>query len=258
MHDAAAQSSTILLIGPDAGFLNAVAGAAGGVHAASVTVIPEGVEQAAKRAEIDAAAVIVVDIDPRRRESLIALQGITMRCFGRAPVIVARRCVRRRARALAAPDPGFGFPAQAGRAEGRAQGLHQVLEGDLEPARRRQPDHLLPVARRRRRHDDAGDRGGDAPAQGGVEGFELDLPRRSRLPERHLRRLSRPRAAARPRRDRPASGAARPAAPRGHVQPPRLRALRCSPRKAGRPSGRRSTPGSSSGSSTSSRRASRT
>jgi len=35
--------------------------------------VPEGVEQAAKRAEIDAAAVIVVDIDPRRRESLIAL-----------------------------------------------------------------------------------------------------------------------------------------------------------------------------------------
>jgi pilus assembly protein CpaE len=88
MHDAASQPSTILLIGPDAGFLNAVAGAAGGIHAASVTIVPEGVEQAAKRAEIDAAAVIVVDIDPRRRESLIALQGITMRCFGRAPVIV--------------------------------------------------------------------------------------------------------------------------------------------------------------------------
>src|SRR5215203_2594082 len=88
MHDAASQSSTILLIGPDAGFLNAIAGAAGGIHAASVTIVPEGVEQAAKRAEIDAAAVIVVDIDPRRRESLIALQGITMRCFGRAPVIV--------------------------------------------------------------------------------------------------------------------------------------------------------------------------
>ena len=75
MHDAASQSSTILLIGPDAGFLNAVAGAAGGVHAASVTIVPEGVEQAAKRAEIDTAAVIVVDSDPRRRESLIALQG---------------------------------------------------------------------------------------------------------------------------------------------------------------------------------------
>src|SRR5215210_5842209 len=88
MHDAASQPSTILLIGPDAGFLNAVAGAAGGIHAASVTIVPESVEQAAKRAEIDAASVIVVDIDPRRRESLIALQGITMRCFGRAPVIV--------------------------------------------------------------------------------------------------------------------------------------------------------------------------
>ncbi|HJW79600.1 MAG TPA: hypothetical protein VJ526_13695, partial [Beijerinckiaceae bacterium] len=88
MHDAASQPSTILLIGPDTGFLNAIAGAAGGIHAASVTIVPESVEQAAKRAEIDAAAVIVVDIDPRRRESLIALQGITMRAFGRAPVIV--------------------------------------------------------------------------------------------------------------------------------------------------------------------------
>jgi len=81
MHDAASQPSTILLIGPDTGFLNAIAGAAGGIHAASVTIVPESVEQAAKRAEIDTAAVIVVDIDPRRRESLIALQGITMRCF---------------------------------------------------------------------------------------------------------------------------------------------------------------------------------
>src|SRR5215210_2761227 len=88
MHDAASQPSTILLIGPDAGFLNAVAGAAGGIHAASVTIVPESVEQACKRAEIETAAAVVVDIDPKRRESLIALQGIVMRTFGRAPVIV--------------------------------------------------------------------------------------------------------------------------------------------------------------------------
>jgi pilus assembly protein CpaE len=87
MHDASPPPSTIVLVGADSGFLNAVAASAG-ANAVPVAVIPEGVEQAAKRAEIDTAAVVVVDLDARRRESLIALQGIAMRTFGRAPVIV--------------------------------------------------------------------------------------------------------------------------------------------------------------------------
>ncbi|HEX8166156.1 MAG TPA: response regulator receiver protein [Beijerinckiaceae bacterium] len=86
MHDAP-HPATIVLIGADQAFLAAVAASAGAAGT-PVVVIPEGVEQAAKRAEIDTAAVIVVDLDARRRESLIALQGITMRAFGRAPVIV--------------------------------------------------------------------------------------------------------------------------------------------------------------------------
>jgi pilus assembly protein CpaE len=88
MHDVSPPPSTIVLVGADLNFLNAVAGSAGAANAAPVVVIPEGVEQAGKRAELDTAAVIVVDLDARRRESLIALQGITMRAFGRAPVIV--------------------------------------------------------------------------------------------------------------------------------------------------------------------------
>jgi pilus assembly protein CpaE len=86
--DATAQPSTIVLIGTDAGLLGAIAASAGASNAATVTVIAETIEQACKRPEIDAAAAVVVDIDPRRRESLIALQGIVMRTFGRAPVIV--------------------------------------------------------------------------------------------------------------------------------------------------------------------------
>ena len=87
MHDASPPPSTIVLVGADQAFLGAVA-ASVGANAVPVVVIPEGVEQAGKRPEIDTAAVVVVDLDARRRESLIALQGIAMRTFGRAPVIV--------------------------------------------------------------------------------------------------------------------------------------------------------------------------
>jgi pilus assembly protein CpaE len=87
MHDASPPPSTIVLVGADSGFLSAVA-ASVGASSVPVAVIPEGIEQAGKRPEIDTAAVVVVDLDARRRESLIALQGIAMRTFGRAPVIV--------------------------------------------------------------------------------------------------------------------------------------------------------------------------
>ena len=146
MHDAASQPSTILLIGPDAGFLNAIAGAAGGIHAASVTIVPESVEQAAKRAEIDAAAVIVVDIDPRRRESLIALQGITMRCFGRAPVIVVADAFDDALARWLLQIRVADFLRKPVEPKDVLEACIGCLEGDLEPAGRRQPDHLVPVA----------------------------------------------------------------------------------------------------------------
>src|SRR5829696_7886246 len=116
MHDAASQSSTILLIGPDAGFLNAVAGAAGGVHAASVTIVPEGVEQAAKRAEIDTAAVIVVDSDPvivvadAFDDALVRwLLQIRVSDFLRKPVEpkdVLKACIRSLKATSSLPDDG--------------------------------------------------------------------------------------------------------------------------------------------------------
>jgi pilus assembly protein CpaE len=79
---------TIVLIGPDAGFLNAIATTLGPVRSVSATVIEESVEIAARRPDLDQAAVIVVDLDPRRRESLTALQGLTARVALRTPVIV--------------------------------------------------------------------------------------------------------------------------------------------------------------------------
>jgi pilus assembly protein CpaE len=84
----ATATGPIVLIGTDAALLSAVAISADASRACTVTVLAESVEQACKRPEIDNAAAVVVDLDPKRRESLIALQGIAMRTFGRAPVIV--------------------------------------------------------------------------------------------------------------------------------------------------------------------------
>ena len=78
----------IALVGTDPAFLNAVAGALASVNTVSAQVVAEPIEQAASRPELDAAAVIVVDLDSKRRESLIALQGLVTRLAGRAPVIV--------------------------------------------------------------------------------------------------------------------------------------------------------------------------
>ena len=257
MHDAASQPSTILLIGPDAGFLNAVAGAAGGIHAASVTIVPEGVEQAAKRAEIDAAAVIVVDIDPRRRESLIALQGITMRAFGRAPVIVVadafddalvrwllqirvsdflrkpvepkdvlKACIRSLKATSSLPDDGsqiISFLSPAGGVGTTTLAIEAAML--LRKAAPKDSDSTCLV---------------DLDFQNGTCADYLDLEPRLDLdeigphPERLDLQLLEVMFCA------TAPGCA------------------CSPRKAGRPSVRRSIPGSSPGSSISSRRASRT
>jgi pilus assembly protein CpaE len=87
-QDASHHGSAIVLIGADPALLQQAAAALGSSAGVPVAVIAEPIEHAAKRPELDSAAVVVVDLDPRRRESLIALQGITSRLFGRAPVIV--------------------------------------------------------------------------------------------------------------------------------------------------------------------------
>jgi pilus assembly protein CpaE len=88
MAQDAAPLPTIALVGPDAGFLNQIAAALAPVRSVGATVVPEAVELAAKRPEVETAAVVVVDLDPRRRDSLIALQGLTARLGAGVPVIV--------------------------------------------------------------------------------------------------------------------------------------------------------------------------
>lgn len=83
-----AATPSIVLVGPDTGLLNGIAAALGPVRSVQATVIPETIEQAARRPEIDAAAVVVVDLDAKRRESLTALQGVTARIAAATPVIV--------------------------------------------------------------------------------------------------------------------------------------------------------------------------
>ncbi len=78
----------IVLVGPDQAFFQSVGQAFGPAKALAVSVVSEGIEEAARRPELDEAAVIVVDIDARRRENLIALQGLMARTAGRIPVIV--------------------------------------------------------------------------------------------------------------------------------------------------------------------------
>ena len=72
-------------------------------------------------------------------------------------------------------------------------------------------DFHLPARGRRRRRDHARGADRDAAAQQRRARQDRDLPRRSRLPARRLRRLSRHRAAPQSRRDRAAPGAARSA-----------------------------------------------
>ncbi len=78
----------LVLIGPDASFLNAVAGVVGPAKTIGVTILAENVEQAVKRAELDTATAVVIDLDAKRRESLLGVQAVTARLAGRAPVIV--------------------------------------------------------------------------------------------------------------------------------------------------------------------------
>jgi pilus assembly protein CpaE len=88
VQDAPSPLPTIVLVGPDAGLLNTVAAALGPARSVTALVIAEAIDQAARRPELDAAAVVVVDLDTKRRESLTALQGLTARIAGQTPVIV--------------------------------------------------------------------------------------------------------------------------------------------------------------------------
>jgi pilus assembly protein CpaE len=86
--DSTAPRHAILLIGTDAAFLKTVEAALSHSRAVAVTAIPEPIETAGKRPELDEAAVLVIAIDSKRRESLIALQGLVGRLGGRVPVVV--------------------------------------------------------------------------------------------------------------------------------------------------------------------------
>jgi pilus assembly protein CpaE len=86
--DALSSPPAILLIGPDAAALGEIAGALGPSRAVTFTCLPEPLETAARRPEIEGAAAVVVELDPKRREGLVALQGLCQRLWDRAPVIV--------------------------------------------------------------------------------------------------------------------------------------------------------------------------
>ncbi len=87
-QDAPTSPPIIALVGPDAGFLNGIAAALAPVQSVRPVVTAEPVEVAAKRTELQEAAVVVVDLDSKRRESLVALQGLMARTAGAIPVIV--------------------------------------------------------------------------------------------------------------------------------------------------------------------------
>jgi pilus assembly protein CpaE len=86
--DTSAAKPAILLIGTDAAFLKTVEAALSQSRAVAVSAIAEPIEQAGKRPELDAAAVLVIAIDAKRRESLSALQALVGRLGGRVPVVV--------------------------------------------------------------------------------------------------------------------------------------------------------------------------
>jgi pilus assembly protein CpaE len=87
-QDSSSELPSIALVGADANFLHSIAAALGPAKSISATVIAESIELSAKRPELETAAVIVVDLDSKRRESLTALQGLTARVGLRTPVIV--------------------------------------------------------------------------------------------------------------------------------------------------------------------------
>ncbi|WP_052763790.1 AAA family ATPase [Microvirga massiliensis] len=79
---------TILLIGAETELIDAIAATLGPVRSVTAVVVHKPVESAARQPELEQASVIVVDLDSRRRESLLALQGLIARLGLAVPVIV--------------------------------------------------------------------------------------------------------------------------------------------------------------------------
>ncbi|MFL6279735.1 MAG: CpaE family protein [Vicinamibacterales bacterium] len=81
-------SPTIVLIGSEPELIDSIAATLGPVRSVAAVVVHEAIENAVRRPELERASVIVVDLDSRRRESLLALQGLTTRLGLAIPVIV--------------------------------------------------------------------------------------------------------------------------------------------------------------------------
>ena len=97
--EANAPSPTIVLIGTDAALLGAVAASAGASNAGAVRVLAEAVDSM-RAPEIDTAAVVVVDIDPEHRRRPSSPSKPMRSPLPACADDRARRCLRRRARAL--------------------------------------------------------------------------------------------------------------------------------------------------------------
>ena len=137
---------------------------------------------------------------PAATSEMQALERLMPRIGGWPPVVVVDAELRRRRGAHAAADAGRGLPGEAGVAGRAGAHLRARRARTQRDARRTEARDLhLPAGRRRRRRHHACDPDRDAAAQQRPARQAVDLPGRSRFPARRLRRLSRPRAAARSR-----------------------------------------------------------
>lgn len=82
------QAGNILLISPHAALREEIRAAAAAARLPPVALVASTIEELNDFAQVDAAGVIVVDIDATRREHLLALQKLMTRLAGRAPLIV--------------------------------------------------------------------------------------------------------------------------------------------------------------------------
>ncbi|PSC03756.1 response regulator receiver protein [Alsobacter soli] len=88
MHPDTQKQSSVLLIGPEQGLLDGVAGVLAPVQNVQPVLIVGPVEQSARDPRLAEAAVVVVDLDPRRSESLAGLRTLMTSVSPGAPVIV--------------------------------------------------------------------------------------------------------------------------------------------------------------------------
>lgn len=88
MTQDAQQPSTILLIGPDSALLEGVAAVLAPVQSVRPVIAALPVEQVARDPRAAQASVVVVDLDPRRQESLAGLRTLMGTVAPGAPVIV--------------------------------------------------------------------------------------------------------------------------------------------------------------------------